>query len=64
MSRRNERWLEFLSQFTFEMRHVPGEKNVADHLSRVHQGDDVGQLASFISVFDKAALFDEIRRAQ
>ena len=46
------------------MRHIAGVKNVADHLSRVHHDDDVGQLSSFISVFDKAALFDEIKRAQ
>ncbi len=46
------------------MRHIAGVKNVADHLSRIHHNDDVGQLSSFISVFDKAALFDEIKRVQ
>ena len=41
VSRRNARWLEFLSQFNFEMRHIAGNKNVADHLSRIHH-EDVG----------------------
>lgn len=35
VSRRNARWLEFLSQFDFEIEHVRGTKNVADHLSRI-----------------------------
>ena len=35
-SRRNARWLEFLSQFTFEIEHIKGRENVvADALSRV-----------------------------
>ncbi len=35
VSRRNARWLDFLSQFDFEIEHVRGVNNVADHLSRV-----------------------------
>ena len=35
VSRRNARWLEFLSQFTFTMEHVRGDSNIADHLSRI-----------------------------
>jgi hypothetical protein len=36
VSRRNARWLEFLSQFTFDIEHVKGKENVvADALSRV-----------------------------
>ncbi len=45
------------------MRHIAGNKNVADHLSRI-QHTDVGQLAAFISVFDKPAILDAIRDAQ
>ena len=36
VSRRNARWLEFLSQFDFEIEHIKGRENVvADSLSRV-----------------------------
>ena len=35
VSRRNARWLDFLSQFDFTIEHVKGTNNVADHLSRV-----------------------------
>lgn len=36
VSRRNARWLEFLSQFTFNIEHIKGrENNFADALSRV-----------------------------
>jgi hypothetical protein len=34
--RRNVRWLEFLSQFDFEIIHIAGKENVvADALSRI-----------------------------
>ena len=35
VSRRNARWLDFLSQFDFVIEHVKGTNNVADHLSRI-----------------------------
>lgn len=65
MSRRNARWLDFLSQFSFDMVHVKGDSNIADHLSRVSHVDtaDVAQLASYISVFDHSSLFDAIKLA-
>ena len=40
VSRRNARWLDFLSQFNFTMHHIAGKSNVADHLSRVHPVDN------------------------
>lgn len=36
VQRRNVRWLEFLSQFDFEIQHIRGKENVvADTLSRM-----------------------------
>jgi hypothetical protein len=36
VSRRNARWLEFLSQFDFRIEHIKGRENiVADALSRI-----------------------------
>lgn len=36
MSRRNARWLDFLSQFDFTIEHIKGRENiVADALSRI-----------------------------
>jgi hypothetical protein len=36
VSRRNARWLEFLSQFDFNIEHIKGRENVfADALSRI-----------------------------
>jgi hypothetical protein len=44
VSRHNARWLEFLSYFTFEIKHVKGKENVvADALSRV-PGVDLSSL--------------------
>lgn len=36
LSRRQARWSEFLSRFTFDWKHRPGATNPADGLSRVH----------------------------
>jgi hypothetical protein len=55
--------LEFLASFNFEMLHIRGDSNVADHLSRITP-TDAAHLGAFISVFDKSALFDAIRLAQ
>jgi hypothetical protein len=36
VNRRNSRWIDFLSQFNFEIQHIKGRENVvADTLSRV-----------------------------
>ena len=35
LSRRQARWLEFLSRFTFDWKHTPGKTNPADALSRM-----------------------------
>ncbi len=45
------------------MLHVRGDSNVADHLSRITPAP-AADLASFISVFDKSALFEAIKSAQ
>jgi hypothetical protein len=45
VSRRNARWLEFLSQFCFDIEHVKGRENVvADALPRVPGSEDVSCL--------------------
>lgn len=36
LSRRQARWSEFLSRFTFDWKHKPGASNPADGLSRLH----------------------------
>ncbi len=42
VSRRNARWLDFLSQFNFEIQHIKGRDNVvADVLSRVPGAEDL-----------------------
>lgn len=36
VSRRNARWLDYLSQFKFDIQHIKGRENiVADSLSRI-----------------------------
>ena len=45
VSRRNARWLEFLSQFSFDIQHIKGKENVvADALSRVPGSENVSSL--------------------
>ena len=40
MSRPNDQWLEFLSQFDFTIEHIKGRENVfADALSRIPTDD-------------------------
>ncbi len=50
VSRRNAPWLEFLSQFTFEIEHIKGRENViADALSRI-PGTDTETINSLFSL--------------
>lgn len=35
LSRRQARWLDFFQEFSFDIVHIPGKKNVADYLSRI-----------------------------
>lgn len=35
LSRRQARWMEFLSRFVFSIEHIPGKKNPADGISRL-----------------------------
>ena len=45
VSRRNVRWLEFLSQFSFEIEHLKGKGNTFAHaLSRVLGAEHVNSL--------------------
>lgn len=44
VSRRNARWLDFLSQFDFTIEHVRGKHNVADHLSRIPGTEVLGEI--------------------
>jgi hypothetical protein len=47
VSRRNARWLEFLSQFDFTIEHIKGRENVfADALSRIPTDDIIPSSSS------------------
>jgi len=40
LSGRQQRWLTFLSQFSFRIEYQPGAENfLADYLSRIHEGN-------------------------
>ena len=36
LSRKQARWLEFLSRFNYDWKYIPGRTNVADPISRIH----------------------------
>ena len=45
VSRRNARWLEFLSQFTFDIKHIKGKENVvADAFSKIPGTESLNNL--------------------
>jgi hypothetical protein len=45
VSRRNARWLEFLSQYTFEIQHIKGRENIiADALSRIPGTENINNI--------------------
>ena len=64
MSRRQAKWLDFLSQFKFTFQHVAGKlNNVADALSRAPVPDQQLQYTA-ISLNDESFLVDIVRRSQ
>ena len=45
MSRRNARWLDFLSSYNFEIEHIKGRENIfADALSRIPGTDIISNM--------------------
>ena len=54
VSRRNARWLDFLSQFQFDIIHIKGKENVvADSLSRIPGSESLEmlQLCNLVNTF-------------
>ncbi len=50
LNHRQARWLGFFQEFSFDIVHVPGKKNVSDYLSRVPGIEDFS-LDSLCSVY-------------
>ena len=61
LSAHHGRWMEFLQEFTFSLRHRPGQDNrVADALSRRHHTLQISQAA--ITGFDQLPFYTPIAR--
>jgi transposase InsO family protein len=58
LSRRQARWLEFLSRFHYEVKYLPGEKNPADSLSRLHGPMLSSMLAVTVAEFAPSMLHE------
>jgi hypothetical protein len=66
LSRRQARWTEFLSRFTFEIKYSPGVTNPADSLSRLYSNSPTvaSAMAFAITISEfKSDLLDRIKAA-